>query len=254
MQTTSLVADEAYGQFCAGTLNDPYPFLARLREEDPVHWSEPLGAWLITRYDDVFALHQDGRASHDRIGGLMAGLSGPARVTARPLEEHIGNWLPFTDPPKHTRLRRILAATFTPRLAQRLTERMESITSELVDRQPAGRPFDIVNGLAYELPTTIIYELMGMPTSMRREFNSLIHEIGPFLENAGPTLEPAAIRASSATVELQQLFRELAQERLRQPREDLISELAVLEARGDISEVELMSLCVFVFAAGHQTT
>ena len=109
---------DAYARFCAGSLADPYPFFAQLRAEDPVHWSDALDSWVLTRHDDVFATLGDPRIGMDRIGALMASMPASQRASVRPLEEHIGHWLGFTDPPQHTRLRKIVSHTFTPQFAE----------------------------------------------------------------------------------------------------------------------------------------
>jgi cytochrome P450 len=100
-----LMASAAYAEFCEGRLADPYPLLAWLRANDPVHWSPVLSSWILTRYDDVVAGLLDPRFANDRIAASMAALPPELRETCAPLAVHISNWLGYTDPPKHTRLR-----------------------------------------------------------------------------------------------------------------------------------------------------
>src|SRR5262252_3507279 len=92
---------EEYALYCDARLADPYPLYRRFREEDPVHWSERLGSWVITRYDDVYACLTDARIKSDRSSAYMTVLPEPQRTKVAPLGEHVSNWLGFTDPPKH---------------------------------------------------------------------------------------------------------------------------------------------------------
>ena len=89
-------------------MEDPYPFLRRLREEDPVHWSDSIGAWILTRYDDMVTTFKD--VSHYSNEGRLAKaaeyLPAESRAEFRPLEEHFRQKsLIHSDPPDHTRLR-----------------------------------------------------------------------------------------------------------------------------------------------------
>src|SRR5580693_5610307 len=92
---------EEYELYCEGRLDDPYPLFDQLRERNPVHWSERLSSWLITRYDDVYACLSDPRLASNRTSAYMRTLPEPQRTELQPLGEHISNWLGFTDPPKH---------------------------------------------------------------------------------------------------------------------------------------------------------
>ena len=80
--------------------HDPYPFLARLREEDPVHYSEAHRAWLVTRYDDVVAAFGDKRLSSDRVRPLLKAMSPEKRAKAGPVMEMIAEWMVTSDPPE----------------------------------------------------------------------------------------------------------------------------------------------------------
>jgi pimeloyl-[acyl-carrier protein] synthase len=243
-------ADPDYSAFCAGALQDPYPFFNRLRSEDPVHWSAALNAWVLTRDDDIFGALSDPRVGYERIGALMNPVDPQGRVSLKPLEEHIGHWLGFTDPPRHTRLRAIVGRMFTPRLARAMTPRVQDTVDSLLDEVDAGEGFDVMTDLASKPPERLIYNLMDLPLDMRARFRQLVDCIGAFVGNMGPGLDAAADDANAATLEHLAYFRALATERARHPGQDLVSELAVLEASGELTEQELLGLCVFVFAAG----
>src|SRR5581483_9615449 len=120
---------------------DPYATYARLREEDPVHWCEPWGQWVITRFDDVLAVNKDPRrfSSSGWERRFMAEL--PAELRELPnMQRHYGTKvLSMTDPPEHTRLRRLVVRSFTPRVLEALRPAIEELVSELLD-DVAGEP------------------------------------------------------------------------------------------------------------------
>jgi pimeloyl-[acyl-carrier protein] synthase len=104
---------------------DPYPFYHRLRREDPVHWSEHWGCWVLTRYRDVLSSMVDPRLSNSmRMKLYMSQLPEEDRIRLRPLTEHLSTWMFFTDPPDHTRLRTLVSKAFTPRMIEGMCERI----------------------------------------------------------------------------------------------------------------------------------
>src|ERR1700712_4307156 len=159
----ALLASRAYAEFCEGRLADPYPLLAWLRANDPVHWSPTLGSWILTRYDDVVEGLLDARFANDRISASMDVLPPDLRETCAPLGVHVSNWLGFTDPPKHTRLRTLLRTTFTPARANAMEPRIRELTDALLDEVSAAGEPDLAGGLAFPLPARVICEILGIP-------------------------------------------------------------------------------------------
>src|SRR5689334_5367211 len=105
----------AYEPWRPEVIADPYPVYRRLREEDPVHWSERLGAWIVTRYGDVQLLLQDRRLSADRITPFLARLPDEVRAPLDDVGRILGAFMLFNDPPKHARLRALVGKALTPR-------------------------------------------------------------------------------------------------------------------------------------------
>ena len=129
---TPLIEDPDYELFCRQRLQNPYPLFARLREQDPVHWCEPMKMWLVTRYDDVLdGIKNTSRLSSSRQGMYTDPLRSENREAARPMIEHLNRWLLNIDPPDHTRMRRLVNLAFTPRFLQRLVPRIEAIVEQL---------------------------------------------------------------------------------------------------------------------------
>ncbi len=124
------ITDPDYEAFCDERLQDPYPFFQRLREEDPVHWCEPMNLWLVTRYDDVLAGLRDPRLSSNRMSMYTQALDDNLRRRVQGLLSHLSHWLLVTDPPDHGRLRRLINQAFTPRMLQELRPRIEKLAAE----------------------------------------------------------------------------------------------------------------------------
>ena len=236
MSPDGFEATEAYRAFSRGQLpSDPYPLYRAMRESEPVHWCDGLRAWVLTRYDDVLAANRDARFSSARSSVNMGALPPAERTRYRDLGEHVGNWLGFTDPPKHTRMRNLVAGTVTSDLAERLRPRIARIVAELLEALPDGEEADLLASFAYPLPATVICEILGIPEALRSQFRHWVEDIAAFVGGAGPYLLGLAERADRSRRELSELFRELAGSRRARPRDDLLTTLADAQARGRFS-------------------
>src|ERR1700760_384809 len=112
---------------------DPYPLAAQLRELAPVYWSEAHRAWLLTRYDDVVEAFNDKRMSSDRVRPLVAAMSQEQREKAGRVMEMIQDWMVVSDPPEHTRLRRLVARAFSPKRIAASETRISELVDGLLD-------------------------------------------------------------------------------------------------------------------------
>ena len=107
-----------------GFIREPYTTLDRLRETDPVHWSESIGGWLITRYEDVVVTFMDvaSYSNEGRLGRASAYLPAASRAKLRAFEEHYRTkGLLHSDPPDHTRLRKLVQTVFSPRAIEAMS-------------------------------------------------------------------------------------------------------------------------------------
>ncbi|MPY29791.1 cytochrome P450 [Streptomyces adustus] len=229
----------AYGErFTA----DPHPFLAALREQGPVHKVRDAGGgefWLIVGHEEARAALADPRMSKDlrKLGWDVYDA------------DLIGRHMLISDPPEHTRLRRLVSREFTPRRVEALAPRVQEITDGLLDamlERPDGRA-DLVESLAYPLPITVICELLGVPDMERAEFRRWSNEV------VAPTSEEAAFRAFG---ELSAFLASLIETKQRTPGDDLMSALIrTTEEDGDrLSSGELVGMAFLLLVAGHETT
>jgi cytochrome P450 len=255
MAVAALSESPEYEALCTGRLAEPYGLLDRLRESDPVHWSNRLSGWVLTRYDDVLAAIFDRRLASDRVAINMSAIAASERPRYRSLEQHVSNWLGFTDAPKHTRMRKLSAKAFSPALSERLRPRVEALVEGLLDAMVARDRVDLVEELAFPLPSTVICEILGIPPSWAANVQRHTGEMVAFVGNVGPTLGELADGALEGHRTLDEFFSRCLRERREFGQDDLLTALAGAEDQGaGLSETELLGLCTFLFVAGHETT
>jgi len=234
---------------------DPYPAFAALRARDPVHWSDALGGWVLTRYDDVKAALTDPRLSADRISPFVRHRAASGRPVPN-LARIVGNWAVFADPPRHTRLRGLLNRAFTPRAVAARAGRIAALVEGLIDRLNGRGDADLVAEFAYPLPVMVIADMIGVPPADQALFKEWSDELATFV-GSGLLTDDKYARAERAAADMADYFRAVVGERRRalSPQEDLLSALISAEDRGDVlNEDELIATCVLLLFAGHETT
>ena len=230
---------------------DPYPRYAALRAAAPVHHSA-LGFWALSRYDDCQQLLRHPGVGKDFSGAVSAvGLTDEQQAQQARFRNDRSNML-TTDPPDHTRLRGLVTRAFTPRTVEGLRARIVGLVDELLDDFGAGE-VDVMDALAFPLPVTVIGEMLGVPVGDRPGLRPLVRAVTAVLELA---VTPAALaEATAADRELADYFAGLVAERRAHPRDDLLTKLIEAEDKGDqLSEHELISTAILLFAAGFETT
>ena len=230
---------------------DPYPFYARLRAEAPV-WRTRLPdkrtAWLVTRYEDVAGVLKDGRLAKDPLNAQdpEQRAEGPwVPSFLKPLEQ---NMLDLDDP-DHKRLRALVSKAFTPRLIERLRERIEGICRELLDVMERKSRTELVRDYALPLPATVIAELLGIPAKDQRRFHRWSNRIVSISSGRD------VWRALPAALAFVRYLRRMSERRRASPEDDLMSALVQAEESGDtLSEDELLAMSFLLLVAGHETT
>jgi cytochrome P450 len=230
-----------------GVITDPYPLLARLREASP--FAELDGALVVVgRYEDCSRILRDPRASSERERSLLI----PPEVADR---ERTRSFLSL-DPPDHTRLRRLVAKAFTPRVVATLAPRITGITHDLLSAAAHRGELELVSQLAYPLPVRIISELLGVPPEDHARFAGwsakLAHSVQPSFGAPDPV---ELTETEQAALEFADYFTELIAVRRSGPGDDLLTKLIKAEDAGDRLTVdELIATCVLLLVAGHETT
>ena len=230
-------------------IDDPYPYYAALRAHDPVHDLETGGVFL-SRYEDALAVYRNPQASSDKKEEFRP------KFGDSPLYEHHTTSLVFSDPPLHTRVRRLMMGA----LNQRAIARMEQDVVTLVDRLLAGlgdaREADFIEDFALQIPIEVIGNLLAVPRSERGPLRGWSIAILSGLE---PAPDAALLeRGNRAVSEFKDYLRGLVAERKRTPGDpevDVLTRLIQGERDGEqLTENELYHNCIFMLNAGHETT
>jgi cytochrome P450 len=239
-------------------LADPFPLYARMRDQDPAHWSADLKAWVLTRYEDVKRVCLDETMSSDRLRPFFAKLPSPEAARIQDLIRYLTLWMVFRDPPDHTRLRRLASKVFHVRSMQALRPNVEALTAWLLEQaeEKAGArgEVDFIADFAGPLPALVIMDMLGVPRSELKRVKRLSDEMALFIGSTRDSPEKYA-RAEAGTREMAQLFLSLIEQRRRAPKGDLLTQLVQAEEAGDrLSDDELVATCIILLFAGHETT
>ncbi|MFF7154608.1 cytochrome P450 [Streptomyces sp. NPDC008139] len=222
---------------------DPYPVYAELRARGPVHRvviPEGHEAWLVVGYEAGRALLNDARLS--KVWSNAAPELGVRTVAS-------GLSMLSTDPPVHSRLRKLVAREFTPRRVDAMAPRVQALADGMLDamaKEPSRRG-DLVESLAFPLPISVICDLLGVPFMDREQFRTW--------SNIALSTSSARARADAADAMNGFLVRLVADKRER-PGDDLMSALIhTADEDGDrLNAEELLGMAWVLLVAGHETT
>ena len=230
-------------------VTDPYPHLARLRAQAPLAWHSGLGLWVATSHEACGAVLRD-----RRLGRVF-------RPRTPEGDWETFNWLHAdsildSEPPKHTRLRRLVAGAFGRGHVARLAPRIEQLAQGLLDAAaPPGsaEPFDVLAAYAEPLPVLVIAELLGVPEADRVHLRPWSQAIVKMYEVDHTDEQEAQARAASA--EFSDYVEALAADRARHPGDDLLTDLVQARDGGDrLSGRELVATAVLLLNAGHEAS
>jgi pimeloyl-[acyl-carrier protein] synthase len=237
---------------------NPYQFFELLREYEPVHQT-PFGVYLVSRHADAAAIVRDPHLStnqqNSELFRALAEANPPSEDNA--MDQMNDVVMLFMDPPDHTRLRGLVSKAFTPKMVERLRERVQQIVDERLEAVIArgDGSMDVVTDLAYPLPVVIICELLGVPPEDHATFQSWSSELAASID-PDPLITPEQqARIEVAGTAFLEYFSELIDRRRQSLRDDLLSALIEAEEGGDrLSEEELLGTALFLLVAGHETT
>ncbi len=238
---------------------NPFPEFARLRAEDPVHWSPAMKAWIVTRYADVKQVALNNRQiSADRLTPFFKTNPEYQRGSIDSLVRYLNHWMVFRDPPDHTRLRRLFNKAFTPTSVENLRPNIEDIVGHLIDGMQAkagrGETVDYIADFAYPLPASVIMDLLGVPRADLERVKLWSDDIALFIGTA-QVAGNKYLRAESGAKAMSDYFRTLVEARTAEPRDDMITHLVLARDDHDaLSTDEIIGTCILLLFAGHETT
>ncbi|MFJ6811572.1 cytochrome P450 [Streptomyces anulatus] len=227
-------------------VRDPHATYDWMREEGPVKLRQQSGSvlWMLTRYEDARAalaepkLHKDPRRFPNPAGGTGMGPEEPGMEL---LSRHMLN----SDPPDHTRLRKLTTKAFTARPTEAFRPRITEVAAGLLDAFEPGGRMDIVNDYAMPLSTRVICELIGIPAADGEVFRDWYTT----MTGVHPPEQVTEARQS-----LIRYLGDLIADKRARPADDLISNLLQARDADDLlSETEVMSMVFLLLGAGHET-
>lgn len=234
-------ADEIpYDLFAPGVLADPYPWYRALRAHSPVHYVAERDIWVLSRFADVKAalLNHQAFSSAD---GITYGRQSTGDIIT-------------SDPPAHTRMRRLVNRMFTPRAVSMMEGRVSVIISELLDDVRKRGQADWISDVAVPLPITVIAEILGIDVADRADFKRWSNSILALLSGDHSAEDWARLDADRTQCVV--YLRAVISERHRSTShgEDLISVLLEAQEGEQLSHSELLSFCMLLLVAGNETT
>ncbi|MQT00461.1 cytochrome P450 [Streptomyces jumonjinensis] len=204
-----------------------------------------MDTYLITRYQDARTALADLRLSKDMYGAMDSyrKIFGESSVA---LDDHMLN----SDPPKHTRLRRLVNSEFTPHRVESLRTHIQDVVGRLLDDCPVREPVDLLPAFAFPLPIIVICELLGVPPHDRADVQTWSTTVA----QTGFSKE-SKLAQQNAEESLHGYFADLVAHKRDHPDEDLLSALtAARDENGRLTEQELISTAFLLMFAGHKTT
>ena len=234
----------------SGFHNNPYPIYRALREHSPVKRMGD-GSYFLTRYDDLVAIYKNPKSfSSDKK------LEFKPKYGDSPLYEHHTTSLVFSDPPLHTRVRKLISGALTPRAIAGMEEGLIRLVDTLLDRMEEKAEIDLIDDFASAIPIEVIGNLLDVPVDERgplREWSlAILGALEPVLS------ADVAERGNRAVTEFIDYLNDLIARRRANPGNpeiDVLTRLILGEADGEkLSAKELIHNCIFLLNAGHETT
>ena len=251
------VCGREHSPLASPMLDDPRPFYARARREEPVFWSESLGLWVVTRYEDVCAVAKDAArfSSFDSFTPTPATVPPPPELLAEMMKGF--PQLPSlvtSDPPAHTQQRALVAKALSLRRLAAFEPIIHGLAEGLVDRFAANGRVELVEAFAIALPGHFIVDLLGLP---REDFGRIHRWLSDSTEVfAGQKPVAQLVEHARGFVAYQHYLAAAIEDRRKSPRDDALSDIVTGAAALDppLGMPELINMVLQVNFAGYETT
>lgn len=223
--------------FSDNARRNPYPLYERIRSTLPVFREPQSGLWMILDYDGVKQALQDHETFSSKYGP---------------------DWLVFSDPPRHSKLRALVSRAFTPKSIANLEPRIKALSRELLDPLIERGRMDLAGDYAVPLPMMVISEMLGIPTSDRTHFKrwvDVILRMSYTIGRQGDEGMTAMDDFSEVTAEMNEYLGDLLAERRKAPTDDLLTRLSQAEMDGErLTQSEILGFFQLLLLAGSETT
>ncbi len=253
---------QEYNLFDESTRECPFPYFQAMRREAPVYFMPEIGAWYVSRYEDLRHVKKNPGLFSNQIYKFGASRGGTRDVAESYRDEH--GWrrvhtLQRTDPPAHTQYRKLINHAFTVRRIRGMTGYVETTVNDLMDRFIGRGHCDFVRELAIPLPCTVIADQLGVPREriweLKKWSDAMLAPGGGYIDEA------EALACGKLVVEAQHFFADIIEQRRREPRDDIISDIvhatvadAETGAQRHLDMYELLDLLDQLLTGGNETT
>ncbi len=235
-------------------LTDPFPIYKQSREEEPIFFSEELGYWVVTRYQDIkdIFFNWQAFASENAQQPLK-----PILPKAKALMDEGGlvglSGLSGRIPPDHTRIRKVVSMAFNIPRIKKLEPRIRALAIDMIEKIRPNGEAEIIRELAYDLPAFVIFMLLGVPNEDVQQVKSWAES--RLLLTWGDLSEDEQLVHAENMVRYWNYCQALVAKSKEQPKDDLPSALVTLQGEGhDITDREIAAICYSMLFAGHETT
>jgi cytochrome P450 len=226
---------------------NPYPAYADLRRNAPVCQVDPGGMWAVSRYDDVMHVLKHPHLFSSQ-GFRVA--TNPPWLGGNPFSESMLTM----DPPQHGRLRMLLSRAFGLSAMARMEPRVRAFAQQAVAELPVGQSVDVMKPYALRIPASVICELVGMDLSIHLKLKEWADLITGGVTTVKPDEHERKQLARNAVAELRQYFGELLEQRRREPRDDMASDLLRAQVDGEaLTQDELIAFLSLLLVGGIET-
>lgn len=240
----------------------PFAYLHAIRHESPVYFMKELGAFYVSRYEDIRYVKKHPEIFSNDIYTYGSTRGGVARNIAEEYRAENGwkrvSTLQRTDPPVHSMYRALINDAFTVARVRKMTDYVETCVNDLIDRFIDRGECDFVSEFAIPLPCTVIADQLGVPRDriwdLKRWSDAMLAPGGGFVDEA------AAVECARQVVEAQKFFAAVMEERRREPKDDIITDLVrtqVTDRNGEtrpLDMFELQDLLDQLLTGGNETT
>jgi cytochrome P450 len=235
---------------------DPYRLYARIRSQDPVHWDEPMGFWVVTRYADVVrGLHEPCFSKAQGMATALGRYPEDEQAIATPIYRFLSKQLLYVDPPYHTQLKGLINKAFTPRVVERMRPSIQRLVDELLDAAPASGRWDVISQFAYPLPVRVILTMLGLPAAERERFKEWADDFGATIGVVRRTPKAQMEKSGRSLAAFAAYIDSFQASHCPMGFDDLMTALFNAEEEDSrLSREELVANAMLLLFAGHETT
>jgi len=243
----NLLSDEA--------INNPFEYYTKLRNEHPVYWNERWNGWIVTGYEPVVAGYRDAeRLSSDRFSGPFGKEILASKSDYEQLISFLSRFFVWKDAPFHRQMRLLVNQAFTPKSVEALRPRVRELVRELGEPLRGRESVDFMSEFAFTLPVIVIAEFLGIPAEARFDVRDWSNDLAGVVFTGGNADDRLKI-GERAMVKLVDFFRPIVRDRMKNPKDDLLTRLCQIEDNGlKLNEDEVIANAVLMVFAGHETT